>query len=526
MYDLIIKNGKVVDGTGNPWFKADVAVKDGKVAALGDLSDAEAGRVLDATGLVVCPGFIDIHAHGLDQLAVAPTADAKIHQGITTMLGGNCGGSVAPLKGPALEAARTLSTTQNLVTDWSTFDEFYQSIESRGTAINIASLVGNGTIRTCVLGMSERKPSDAELGQMKALVAEAMEHGALGLSSGLAYPPSGYADTQEVVELCKVAAEYGGFYATHVRGMAHPLFEAVEEGLEIARQAGSPVQISHILAGPPTQGRVPELMEMLEEKRAEGMDLTADTTVYIYSGFEGGSLLPIWANEGGVEKLLQRLQDAETRERIKADTRQYGDRRGGSVAACLMQNGEWDKFWFYLPERLRGKTFADLAEMRGAEDPYDALLDLLVEEKGAIQGRSEPLSQADIDYTVGHPLCMLESDGWPSFRGGFTVTHTFGTFGKVFGEHVRDRGVVRLEEAVRKSTSYPAQRMGLRDRGLLREGQWADITIFSPDTVGERGTFENPEQYPAGFEWVIVNGQVVLDQGEHTGALPGKVLRH
>jgi dihydroorotase/N-acyl-D-amino-acid deacylase len=267
-------------------------------------------------------------------------------------------------------------------------------------------------------------------------------------------------------------------------------------------------------------------MAVLKEARDEGMDVTTDNVVYRYSGFEGASLLPIWVSEGGLEKTLARLQDPKTREKIKADTREHGDNYGGSVAACLMQQGDWDKFWIYLPERLRGKTFADLAEMRGVEDPYDALLDLIVEEKGAIQGRSEPMAQEDIDFTVNHPLAMLESDGWPSYAGGFTVMHTFGTFGKVFGEYVRDRGVVRLEEAVRKSTSYPAQRMGLRDRGLLKEACWADITIFNPETVKEKGTFEDPEQYPEGFEWVIVNGQVVLDQGKHTGALPGMVLRH
>ncbi|MBW2366609.1 MAG: D-aminoacylase [Deltaproteobacteria bacterium] len=521
MYDLIIKNGKIVDGTGNPWFYADIGIKDEKIAAIGNLSSTEAKRVLDASDHVVSPGFIDVHAHGADQLLSFPTADAKIRQGVTTMLDGNCGISVAPLN----EFGKPIMQSHGIESDCATLDEFFTQLETIGTAINVASLVGNGTVRACVVGVSDKKPTEAQMQQMKSLVDEAMAHGAMGLSTGLVYPLSGYADKQEIIKLCEVAAKHGGFYASHVRTMGHLLFEAVAEGLDIGRQAGLPVQISHLLAGPPQWGRLPELMGLLERARSEGMDVTTDNVVYRYSGFEGGSLLPLWATEGGMEKLIQRINNSETREKIKADTREIGDRKGGSVAACLMEKGEWDNIWLYLPERLRGKTIADLAAETGVTDPYDVLLDLIVQEKGAIQGRTEPMSQVDIDYTTHHPLCMLISDGWPSKRGGFTVMHTFGSFGKVFGEYVRDRGVVRLEEAVRKCTSFPAQRMGLRDRGQIKEGYFADITIFNPDTVKEKGTFDNPEQHPDGFTWVLVNGKVVLDNGEHTGVLPGKALR-
>ncbi len=524
MFDLIIKGGKVVDGAGNSWFYADVGVKDGKIAAIANLADAQAGRVLDAKGMVVCPGFIDIHAHGLNQLILAPTAEAKIRQGITTMLGGNCGHSAAPITQAALEQSAAILRLESKP-DWSTLDEFFAKLETSGTSINLAALVGNGTIRTCVMGTSDREPSGDELEQMKRLTAQAMEQGAMGLSTGLVYQPSGYAKTQEVIELCKVVASYGGFYATHLRGMGNPLFRATAEALEIGRQAGLPVQVSHLFVGPNMPGRIAELVGMLEQARAEGMDVTGDTFVYRFSEFGGGNLLPLWASAGGTDAMLKRLQDPKIRQEIKAEIIEQGDSKGGSVAVCLMQKGDWDKFWYYEPEHLREKTFAEVAAMRGATDPFEALFDVLLEQKGAIRGFSEPMRQEDVDYTVNHPLCMLVTDGFPSFGGLFMVLHTYGSFGKVFGEYVRDRKVVRLEEAVRKCTSFPAQRLGLKDRGLLKKGFWADITIFNPETVREMGSFKNPKVHPEGFQWVLVNGEVVLDKGRHTGALPGRVLR-
>jgi len=530
-YDLLIKDAKVVDGTGNAWFLADVAVAGGRIAGIGKLGSVEADRVIDAMGLIVCPGFIDIHAHGIEQLLVTPRAEAKIMQGITTMVGGNCGSSVAPVKGRLRDFSNSPGLLGGVAPDWSTFKEFYSRLEERGMAINAASLVGNGTVRACLLGLENKKPTVDRLEEMKSLVAEAMEHGAIGLSTGLAYPPSGFAGTEEIVELARVAAKYGGIYATHVRGMAHPIFEAVEEAIEIGEKAGLPVQLSHVNLGPPTWGRVPELMKRVEEARTRGLDVTADTLVHNESVFGRGSLLPNWASEGGLERLLERLSDPETREKIKKDTRLYGDSRGGSVASCLMQNGDWDKLWVTFPKRLLGKTLAKVAEIRGLKDPYDALLDLILEEKGNVRGVTEPYFQEDVDYTVGHPLCMPETDGRPIAPSGDPALppmhhRTYGAFAKMLGWYVRDRDIITLEEAIRKSTSFPAQRIGLKDRGLLREGMWADITILDPETIRETGTLENPAQYPEGILYVLVNGQIVIDKGEHTGALPGRVLRH
>lgn len=525
--DLLFKNGTVVDGSGAPWIRADVGIRGARILAVGTISPTDADVVLDATGLVICPGFVDVHAHDSHQLLQVPTAETKICQGITTMVDGNCGMSAAPFKGRLRDSADAARALGGAPPPWSTLREYFGCLEAGGMSINVASFVGNSNLRGCVLGLDARTPAQRELDEMRDLVAEAMEHGALGVSTGLVYPPSAFSTTAEIVALCKVAAQYGGLYSTHIRGMAVPIFEALDEALQIAREANLPLQLSHLDPGPPTQGRARELFARVEHARSKGMDVTADTLVYIDSVFSAGSLLPSWAGEGGVQKLLERLRDPETRERIKADTRAFGDSRGGSVAGCLLQMGRWDKIRFAAPQAIRGLNLAQVAQARGAPDPFDALLDVILESEGGAAGITEPYLQADIDYAVAHPLCMIETDGGPTARGKVRVSHTreYGTFGRLLGEYVRERGILPLEEAIRKSTSLPAQRVGLWDRGLIRQGMAADITVFNPATVADRGTNDDPEQYPTGFVWVLVNGEIVLDRGVHTGALPGKVLR-
>ncbi len=364
---------------------------------------------------------------------------------------------------------------------------------------------------------------------MKRLVAEAMLQGAFGFSSGLVYTPGSFSDTNELISLVQEVSKFHGFYATHVRGMAHPIIHAVHEAISIGENSGVPVQISHLNPGYPSWGKTAELVDIIESARSRGLDVTADTLVYDQSIFSGGSLLPNWANEGGLPALLNRLADPETRQRIKNETRQYGDKSGGSVASCLIQAGKWHQLWVTVPKRLYMKDLQELSEMVAAQDPFDALLDLIVQEKGNVSGISQPYSQNDVDYTLGHSLIMPATDDRPVSKSGKLApwhTRGYGSFAKVMGWYVRERGILSIEEAIRKSTSLPASRLGLLDRGMIKQGYFADLTLFDPNTIGEMGTIADPAQYPRGVNYVLVNGQVVIDQGEPSGALPGKVLRH
>jgi N-acyl-D-amino-acid deacylase len=525
--DILLANGLMIDGIGSAGRQVDIGISGEKIAAVGNLTGVKANRMIDAAGMVICPGLIDIHAHGEEQLLATPGAEAKIMQGITTMVGGNCGISAAPISGPLAGFAGDVFNGVEIT--WSDYEQFFDRLEAEGTAINLACLVGNATIRACVLGMSARRPNPTEVNQMKQLVNEAMQQGAFGLSSGLVYAPGCYSDTNEVADLAREAARYGGFYATHIRGMARPIYEAIEEAISIGRIASLPVQVSHLNPGYPSWENVQELIEIIETARRKGLDITADTLVYNQSVFSGGSLLPNWANEGGLPELIERLKQPEIRQQIKDDTLRYGDIKGGSVASCLLQDKKWDLLWLIKPERLKMINLAALAERSGNPDPYDALLDLIIEEKGNISGISQPYLQEDVDYTVKHPLCMLGTDDRPVSRDGRIAPwhrRGFGSFGKVLGWYVRDRGLLSLGEAVRKSTSMPAKRLGLTDRGIVREGYFADLLVFNPDTIEDITTDEDPAQYPKGIKYVLVNGQVVVENSTPTGALPGKVLRH
>lgn len=521
VFDVLIKGGCVIDGTGNAWFKADVAVERGRISEVGRLGSASAERVIDATGLVVCPGFIDIHAHGAVGLLVEPRAECLLRQGITTFVAGNCGMSVAPIK--CQGRVNRMVDGWGIDPDWSTFKEFFGRLERQGMAINLASLVGNGTVRRCVIGVEDRKPTKDEVEEMKSYVAEAMEDGAVGLSSGLYYVPSLYADTEELVELCKVVARYRGFYATHYRNLGHLQFEAVKEAIEIGERAGVPVQLSHLMSGFYLRGKDPELLRLVEEARERGVDVTADTLAYNIGPWGSHTLIPTWGIEGSVERLLERLRNPEIRERIKQDTRTHADRTGGSFKRALAQMERWDRFWVWDPEHLRGKSLEEVAELRGMVDPYDAYLDIILEEEGRVGGQADEGGQEDLDYNMAHPFCMPATD---SGLGRTSNPRDYGTFARVLGWYVRDRGIVFLEEAIRKSTSLPAQKLGFRDRGLLREGMWADIVIFNPRTVRDKGSRERPHEYPEGIPYVLVNGRVVVDNAEHTGDMPGRALRH
>jgi N-acyl-D-aspartate/D-glutamate deacylase len=527
LVDIQIKNGFIVNGTGNPWFKADISVEDGKIIKIGRLDSEKAEYKIDAEGLVVCPGFIDIHTHGGLNLLVNPRAESMIRQGITTIVVGNCGTSVWPIDLGVRKRASRLKIYPN----WTSFEGYFKTLDKKGISINLASFVGHGNIRAITMGLEDREPSRFEMERMTALVAEAMKDGAYGLSTGLIYPPSCYAKTSEIIELCKVVAQYGGIYATHFRGKGETIFDAVKEGIEISKRAEVPTQLSHVSPSPPVYSRVPEVFTLIEKARMKDIDVATDTTIYLRGGWGMTSLLPDWASDGGPEKLIKMLKDSETRKKIKIDTKEFGSKTGGSGKRDLLKMGRWDKVWVSLPEKLAGKSIAEIAESKGLEDPYDALFDLIIEEGANLHGMAEDKSQVDTDYSMSHPLCAPITDGSPIAPYGILgegkqLPRNYGTFALVLGWYVRERGVLRLEEAIRKSTSFPAQRIQLKHRGILMEGMFADITVFDPKTIRDKATYESPHQYPEGIKHVIVNGQIVIVDGEHTDVMPGKTLRH
>jgi len=525
MFDLVIRGGKLVDGTGNPWFEGDVAIQGGRIAALGSLGKAEAARVIDAAGLVVAPGFIDLHSHSDAELLVNPRAESKIRQGVTTEVIGNCGFSLAPLGPLGKERVQAELAGYGLSLTWETMAGYLETVEKQGVALNVAALIGHGTVRRSVMGYERRRPTAAELEAMKALVDQAMSDGAFGLTTGLIYPPGSFSETEELIELSRVVAKRGGFYASHLRDEGDRLLESVAEALEIGRKGGLPVQLSHHKAvGQANWGKVKESLRMIDEARASGLDVTADQYPYIATATGLSSIIPDWAQEGGAKKVLERLQHPETRRRLAAE-----------VEAVQVKKGGWDKILIPSVKTEKNRLFIglDLAEIarRRQQAPVEAAFDLLIEEELEVGMIRFGMSEEDVRLVMSHPAVAIGSDGSalaPYGRLGQGKPHprNYGTFPRVLGKYVREEGVLRLEEAVRKMTSLPARRLRLWDRGLLRPGFWADITIFDPVTVAERATFTDPHQYPAGIPYVLVNGQVVIEAGEHTGALPGQVLRH
>ena len=542
--DLIIENGQVVDGAGNPWFGADVGVKGGRIASVGRLEGVEAAQRIDATGRAVSPGFIDIHNHSDLTLLARPEADSHLRQGVTTLVIGNCGGSAAPLGGRAdapagfVDEESLLGKLAGQGLRWESFAEYLGVLERQRCATNVAALVGHGNVRNVVLGWENRAPDASELEQMKALVAEAMEAGAFGLSFGLLYPPGFFAHTDELVELNKVVGRYGGFHSIHMRDERNPerYRASVLEGIEIGERAGIPAHISHIEAHYPNWGMQAEVLGLLEKARARGMDVTCDVPPYLLSSSTLSIAIPDWAMDGGFDSFLDRLRDPQTRSQIHdwivAEK---------PLGAAFLLSGQWDKGWLGAslahPE-YSGKSVAEIAAMRGGEPSFDLIFDLFLEEGQDMPAHAQLHNEEEMRILVAHPLAMIETDAAVSVsETGKANPRGFGSFPLIFRKYVRgedradeplERGkrILTLQEAVRKMTSAPAQRLGVWDRGLVREGMWADLVIFDPETIADQATYVNPYQYPKGIDYVLVNGQVVVASGEHTGRLPGQVLRH
>jgi N-acyl-D-amino-acid deacylase len=540
MYDLVIKGGRVVTGSGNPWFRGDVAVKDGRIVEVGRVQ-GEAEEEFNASSMVVCPGFIDLHDHSDFTLLVNRRAESKVHMGVSTIVFPSCGLGAAPINEEMraeIERDNPYLKEAGVVVDWSTVDEYLRRLEEGGLSVNVAPLVGFGTVRQYVMGTGMRAPTEAELEAIKAELAEAMGAGCLGITTGLRYTPQSYATTEEVIELARVVAGYGGFYTSHIRneGDRGDPVGAVEEIIRIGEEAGLPVNISHFkILAKQFWGICPRLIKLVEEARARGVDVTADQYPYNASGTGPDAWIPSWANEGGIEALAKRLQNADLAPKIQRGLVEAMEERGGPEAALIST--------YPADPSLIGKTIAEVAQMRG-ERPEDAIFNLFKAHvegvaAGALKGVFGFVNfnqmEENVERIMARPWVAFGTDGRVHSPYGILARHIpaphprfYGTFPRVLGHYVRERDVLRLEEAVRKMTSLPAQRLSLLDRGLLAPGMWADIAVFDPETVIDRAEFVPPEatmRYPEGVDHLLVNGVVTLRDGEHTGALAGRVLR-
>ena len=529
-YDLLIVGGRLVDGSGNPWTREDLAVRGDRIVARGRLAGAPARRVIDSSGLVVAPGFIDMLGQSEFNLLVDGSAESKIRQGITTEITGE-GGSPAPQNERTLADLDPFVARFHLEVDWSDFNGYFARLERQGTALNLGSYVGATQVRQAVLGSENRAPTPDELARMQQLVKEAMEQGALGLSSSLVYAPANYARTDELVALARVAAAHGGLYASHMRGEGRGVFAALEETFTIAREAGIPVEIFHLkIAGKEMWGRMGEILARIEAARAAGLDVAADQYPYVAGATSLSASIPPWAHAGGREDLLNRLRDTRTRARLRREISQPGDGwenfywMAGGAEGVLISSVNHPELKSY-----EGKRLAEVARERG-EDPLEALFDVLLADQAQTGAIYFLMSEEDVQQALKQPWVSIGTD-YPAVRTeGPLSTWTphpraYGTFPRILGRYVREQKLLRLEEAVRKMTSLAAQRVGLRDRGLLLPGFYADIVVFDPDGVRDLATFEAPAQYSTGVQYVIVNGQPVLDAGKMTSARSGRVLR-
>ncbi len=528
-FDLVITNGHIIDGTGSPWYSGDIGIRDGKVAAIGNLASAPRKRTIDAAGKVVAPGFIDMLGQSELSILVEPRLPSKIYQGITTEITGE-GGSIAPLNDAIIQADRQGYDHYKITPDWRTFRQYFARLEKQGMGINLASYVGATQVRRMVLGEDNRQPTPDQLEQMKSLVRDAMKDGTVGVSTALEYAPAPYAKTEELIALAAEGGKFGGIYSTHIRNESDSVLEAIDEALRIGREAHVPVEIWHIkVAGKDNWGRMPEVVAKINAARAAGADVTADTYAYTAWFNDFSAFVPPWAHDGGAAKLVERLKDPATRERIRKD--------------MLTPSRDWDNEWQEIPGSeaimigvvenpkllaLQGKRLSEIAKLWN-KDPIDALFDFLIADPYAgvaVFGMSQP----DVTLALEQPWVAIDNDSsGTSPEGILGQEHphprAYGTFPRILRKYVREDKALTLEEAIRKMSALPAQRLRLTDRGVLKAGMWADVVIFDPATVRDLATFDNPNQLSEGMEYVVVNGVPVIDQSKMTGALPGKVLR-
>jgi N-acyl-D-amino-acid deacylase len=530
MLDLKIEGATVIDGTGAPGSRADVGVRDEAITAVGDLSREPASRTVNAAGRILAPGFIDMHSHSDWRLWGNRRAESKIRQGVTTEVVGNCGFSPAPVADEHLEDLKgfALYVPCGMDFHWRSMRQYLDAFDTEGTALNVVQLVGHGTLRVAAMGFARRAPSGAELATMQRLLADAIDAGAWGLSTGLIYAPGSYAATDEIVALARIAARRRhAFYASHIRGEGATLLDAVREALAIGRQADLPVQVSHIkAAGRPNWGKVAEALAMIDEAGAAGLDVMADAYPYTASSTSLRTLLPDWALEGGIEAMRARLADPEVRARIRTALEAPAAGQG------LLDRVGWENVMVsFCPGRreIEGRRLSEIAAIRGV-DPIAATLDLLAGEGARAAMVLFQLDERDLRRALSHPRVMIGSDGsalapYGEMGEGKPHPRSYGTFPRVLGEYVREQRLLSLAQAVHKMTGLPARRLGLPDRGMIRPGARADLVVFDERRVADLATYEEPHRYAAGIEHVVVNGRFVIRDGEHTGGLPGRLLR-
>jgi N-acyl-D-amino-acid deacylase len=530
-YDLVIKNGRIVDGTGNSWLNLDIGISQGKIIKMGVISDA-GERTVDAKGMIVSPGFIDLHNHSDQSILAYPDAESYIMQGVTSVVVGQCGMSMGPLNPKTSELFRSwispfLVSGFDYQWDWKTLAEYYEKVEKQGTSLNMIPFVGHGTLRIAVKGFDSGSVSKNEMGEMKKLLHQSMEAGAFGLSTGLILPPSSYANSKELIELTSVLKSYGGIYSTHLRSESYRLIEALEEAIEIAEKNGIPLQVAHHKAvGKSNWGKVNETLKLIEKARERGVEVNIDVYPYTAANQMISLLLPPWTLEGGAERMLERLKNKNDRIRIKKE-----------IDEATMEGEVWLKAagWAGVivtgcpPERkYEGFSLEEILRSKNQfDDPYEGLFDWILEIKANATIVVFAMDETDVQTVIRSPLSSIITDIYaiaPSAPGKIHP-RAYGTYPRFLGRYVREQKLLPLEEAIRKITSLPAGKLRINDRGLLREGFWADIVIFDPEKIIDKATYVDPHQYPEGINYVIVNGQTVVDNGSLTGTRPGEVLR-
>jgi dihydroorotase/N-acyl-D-amino-acid deacylase len=531
-FDIVISNGRIVDGTGAPWFRGDVGLQGDRIKAIGNLSAASTRRRIDASNLVVAPGFIDMLGQSEFCVLVDNRAASKITQGVTTEVTGE-GASIGPVNERMIEEASPVYKAFGIVADWRTLGEYFRRLDERThPAINLASFVGAGGVRNYVVGEDNRPATPQELERMKELVAQAMEQGALGLSSSLQYMPDRFATTDELIALAGVAARYGGVYLTHQRSEGNQVFESLQEVFTIAEKAGVPTEIWHLkVAYKANWGKMPEVLARIEAARAAGLDITANQYPYIRASNGLDSCLPLWVREGGVDKMVARLKDPAQRERIKKEmddptvtaweNQWFGSGGGEGVLLVSVLNKDLKKY--------EGLNVAEIARRLG-KDPRDVVLDFVTADRGRSACVTSIMSEDDVRAALKHPLVSVCTDSEAvaedgPLSGSKSHPRAWGSFPRILGKYVREEKLLRLEEAVRKMTSLPASRVGIRDRGILRPGMMADVAVFDPATVRDVATFEDPSHYSVGMKYVFVNGRAVIAEGRITSERPGRALR-
>jgi N-acyl-D-amino-acid deacylase len=522
--DLVIKNGKVVDGSGNAWFEADIGIRSGKIVQIGTNLDSDhTNTVIDATGLMVSPGFIDIHGHDDYMPFFDPFNKPKLLQGVTTVVSGNCGSSPFPVKSATASILKKYVSipVDGFEVDWCTFEQFAQKLSSIELGTNLAYWVGHGSIRIAVMGMENREPTMAELELMKDLLAQCLIDGAYGLSTGLIYPPGVFSTIREIVELGKVLAKYGGIYVTHMRDESDRILEAMDEALRVGKEAGIPVHISHHkVSGVRNWGRSEETLRKIEQAREDGLDITADAYPYTAGNASLVTLLPPWVHSGGEEKIIERVKSKEQR----AEIRRFIEGRN-DWENWIRQIQGWDSILisYAKNKELQGKTLLDIAEGL-SKDPFDTLFDIVAEEGVQTSMIIFSMDEHDVDNIICHPYVSIGTDGSPDTGANLPHPREYATFPRVLRKYARERRLITVEEAVRKMTSLPAQRCGFTSKGLLREGFDADITIFNSKTIADEATYQNPQRGVKGIEYVIIDGTLAVAQGKLTGAKAGKLL--